>query len=433
MIVPSQDLCQFLFRSYLSFYYNYAQSIYTGLWGSNAFFLRFLELMGVRSGIVPCHLKHWPLLSIEGACSAETNEQFNLYWTDHMFSSFSLLLLIPIFIAAATAIWFAGIQLSITTDTIDTRFGLGEALGGLIFLAIATNLPEIAIVVSASLTNHVDIAIGNILGGIAIQTVVLVLLDGFGLRNKGALTYKAASLQLVLEGVLVISVLVITIMGTQLPQSLLFKRIAPADLLIAATWLVGLWLINKARTNLPWHAKGLAPDVSRPTKNSRQGKAEKWSTTRIWSIFTLSALITLMAGVILEESSSAIAAHIGWSGVLFGSTLLAAATSLPEIATGLAAMKIGDYTLAISDIFGGNAFLPVLFLLATFINGESVLPLAKDTDIYLASLGALLTAIYVYGLIFRPKRQFLCLGIDSIVVLVVYVLGIIGLFTISGI
>jgi cation:H+ antiporter len=111
---------------------------------------------------------------------------------------------------------------------------------------------------------------------------------------------------------------------------------------------------------------------------------------------------------------------------------LAAATSLPEVATGLAAVKIGDYTLAFSDIFGGNAFLPVLFLPATLLSGQSVLPQAKNSDIYLASLGVLLTAVYIYGIIFRPKRQFIVLGIDSMVVLVMYIVGAVGLFTIAG-
>jgi len=347
-----------------------------------------------------------------------------------MFGSFSLLLLIPIFVGGAAAVWLAGVQLSTTTDVIDSRFGLGQALGGLILLAIATNLPEIAIVVSASLTHHIGIAIGNILGGIAIQTVVLVILDGFGLGRKAALSYEAASLQLVLEGVLVISVLVITIMGTQLPTSVIYARLAPGDLLIAALWLIGLWLIKKARTDLPWQEKGRAPHTSRPTQSRSQKQREKWSTVRVLLIFTLAALVTFAAGVVLEESSTAIADHVGLSGVLFGSTVLAAATALPEVATGLASVKIGDYTLAFSDIFGGNAFLPVLFLPATLLSGQAVLPQAQNTDIYLASLGALLTAVYIYGLIFRPKRQFLSLGIDSLVVLVMYILGVIGLFTI---
>lgn len=172
-----------------------------------------------------------------------------------MFASLSLSPLIFIFLAAATAVWFAGIQLSNTTDVFDSRFNFGDALGGLIFLAIATNLPEMAIVVSASLTHNLGIAIGNILGGIAIQTVVLVILDGFGLGHKAAFTYKAASLQLVLEGIFVICILVICIMGTQLPQSIIFARLAPVDLMLVPTWLMGLWLVNKARTGLPWNKK----------------------------------------------------------------------------------------------------------------------------------------------------------------------------------
>ncbi len=57
-----------------------------------------------------------------------------------MFASFPLVLLIPLFLAGAAAVWLAGIQLSNTTDVIDARFGLGEALGGLILLAIATKI-----------------------------------------------------------------------------------------------------------------------------------------------------------------------------------------------------------------------------------------------------------------------------------------------------
>jgi len=143
-----------------------------------------------------------------------------------MFTSFPLLVLLPIFVVGAAVTWLAGTQLSNTTDVISSRFGLGEALGGIIILAIATNLSNIVVVVSASLTHHVGIAIGNIL-------------DGFGLRRKGALTYEAASLQLVLEGVLVMSVLVITIMGTQLPQSIIIARLAPGDVLIAV-YIYGL-------------------------------------------------------------------------------------------------------------------------------------------------------------------------------------------------
>ena len=56
------------------------------------------------------------------------------------------------FLASAAVIWAAGIRLADTTDALADRLGLGEALGGIMLLAVATNLPEIAITTSASAT-----------------------------------------------------------------------------------------------------------------------------------------------------------------------------------------------------------------------------------------------------------------------------------------
>ena len=56
-----------------------------------------------------------------------------------------------------------------------------------------------------------------------------------------------------------------------------------------------------------------------------------------------------------------------------------------------------------------------------------MLPAAGRSDIYLTALGAILTIVYMAGLIFRPRRQLGRMGADSIVVLLLYVLGIAGL------
>jgi cation:H+ antiporter len=354
-----------------------------------------------------------------------------------MIESLSLPFLFLIFAGCGAAIWFAGIRLSDITDILATRFGFGEAFGGLIVLALVTNLPEIAITVSAALHHDLELAIGNILGGIAIQTVVLVVLDEFGLGNSDPLTYRAASLVLVLEGLMVIAVLTLVVIGNQLNASVIYRGVSPVDATIALVWLVGIYIIGKARTNLPWHEQGAAPGSQKePRGHSVRKKFEAAAkkglrTERLITVFIFCSIVTLVAGVGLEVSGEGIARQTGMTGVLFGATILAAATALPEISTGLAAMKLRDYQMAMSDIFGGNAFLPALFLLATVLSGKSVLPQAQRTDIYLTGLAILLTVIYICGLIFRPRKQILKMGVDSFIVLLVYSLGLVGLFAIA--
>jgi cation:H+ antiporter len=346
--------------------------------------------------------------------------------------------LLLIFVGSAAAIWFAGIKLSDTTDVLSQRLHLGSAMGGVILLAIATNLPELAITASAALSGKLDVAVGNILGGIALQTVVLVVLDAAGVRPRKPLTYMAASLTLLLEGGLVVALLLTVVAATQLPGSLVVARVAPGGLLIAVLWVVGLFLLQRAGRGLPWHEGGDAPDnqeqprghsqVTKENKASERGE----STRRAAAVFGIAAVVTLVTGVLIERSGEEFFSRLGMSGVVFGATVLAAATSLPEVSTGLTSTRLGDYQLAMSDIFGGNAFLPVLFLLATVLSGKAVLPSAHASDIYLTALGGVLTVIYMAGLVFRPQRQWLRMGPDSVTVLVVYVLGIVGLVFVKG-
>jgi cation:H+ antiporter len=351
-----------------------------------------------------------------------------------MFEHVSLPLLSLIFGAAAAVVWVAGIYVSKTTDVLSSRFGLGEALGGAILLAIVTNLPEIAITASGAMRNQLGIATGNILGGIAIQTVVIVLLDAFGVGKKAPLTSHAASLDLVLEAVLVLGMLALVFMGHQIPDSLVWRGITPDGVLICVAWIAGIYLIGKARGALPWQGHGEAPGGQRrrTMRQKRERDAAKKSSTA-WAaiLFTIAATATLIAGVVLQQTSETMAKQLGMSGVVFGATILAAVTALPEISTGLTAVRLGDYKLAVSDIFGGNAFLPVIFVVATLVSGKAVLPHATKSDLYVTALGMLLTVVYIFGLVFRPRRQFARMGIDSVVVLVLYVVGVAGLFAIE--
>jgi cation:H+ antiporter len=345
--------------------------------------------------------------------------------------------LLGVFLASAAVIWDAGVQLSNYTDVLAERLHLGAALGGMVLLALATNLPEIAITIAAAVSGHVEIAVGNVLGGIAMQTVVLVPIDAFGVRTRNPLTFMAGSLSLVLEACLVVAVLMVVIAGSQLPANLIAFRLTPAPVLIAIVWLIGLGLRGGPGSRLAWPDGGEAPggqDSPRGhhrTAREQQATERHVSTVRAISVFGVAALLTLVAGFAVEKSGEVFFANVGLSGVLFGATVLAAATSLPELSTGLTAARAGDYKLAMGDIFGGNAFLPVLFLLVTLISGRSVLPAAEPADIYLTALGALLTLVYVAGLLFRPQRRILHMGVASLAVLLLYVVGMIGLVAVA--
>ncbi len=351
-------------------------------------------------------------------------------WLLRQAGSVSVLPLALIFLASSGVIWWAGTKLSLSTDIIDHRFRLGDVLGGLIFLSIATNLPELAITVSAVLSHHFDIAIGNLIGGIAIETVVLALVDAVEPENR-PLSYLAGSLLIVLEAMLVISIVAVTILATQLPPSVKIFTVSPASVIIVLGWLAGLVLINRIRHRNRW--KTIGPEA-KPGRTHLERlhmgvehRLAKHSTAYVITVFSIGALATLGAGVALEETGNQLANQLGIGSGIFAGTVMAAVTALPEVSTGIASAQIGDNALAMSDIIGGNAFGPVLFILADILAGGPVLPHANSSEIWLAGLGIVLTTVYVGGLIIRPRKQFLRMGVDSILVVLLYVFGIVGL------
>jgi cation:H+ antiporter len=342
--------------------------------------------------------------------------------------------LVLIFAGSAAAIWGAGVLLSNATDALDGRLGLGSALGGLLLLAIATNLPEIAITVTAAAGGQLGLAVGNLVGGIAIQTIVLAALDARAGRRP--LTNQVGSLTVVLEALMVLATLGAAVMATQLPGSVAIGPLSPGSLAVLILWMGGLAIVTRARSGLPWRAEAPGAKAGRSASDRSKGQEpqpfKSRSTAFVVGAFVLAALVTLGAGIAIEESGSDLASKIGLTGAVFGATILAATTSLPELSTGLASVKLGDKSLAFSDIFGGNAFLPVLFVIADIVGGKPALPQAKASDIWMAVLGLVLTVVYAAGLILRPQRKVGPFGPDSLAALVIYALGVVGLTQIGG-
>jgi cation:H+ antiporter len=111
---------------------------------------------------------------------------------------------------------------------------------------------------------------------------------------------------------------------------------------------------------------------------------------------------------------------MGLQGAIFGATVLAAATALPEISSGIAAVRLGDHQLAVGDILGGNSFQLTLFLLADILAGTPVIVAERGSDVWLGGAGLLMTGIVAAAIIARPKHTLLWLGIDSIALVAVY-------------
>jgi cation:H+ antiporter len=72
-----------------------------------------------------------------------------------------------------------------------------------------------------------------------------------------------------------------------------------------------------------------------------------------------------------------------------------------------------------------------LFLMADILAGRPVLLQATTSSTWLGGIGIVVTAVYALGLVVRPPRKVLRLGIDSWLVLVFYLFGIAGLVRIS--
>jgi cation:H+ antiporter len=342
------------------------------------------------------------------------------------------------FIAFCVLTWVAGIWLARTTDAIDSRYNLGSAFGGLPILGITTSLPEIAVVVSAAVQKHYGMIIGTLIGGVAIQTAVIAIFDVAMRAKKRSLTFSAASLTLVLEAAFVILVVTASILAIHTPLVIPHTRVSLVSILIVGLWVGGLWVVHHARNGkgLPWRAEAVDALPGRTHQERRKEPNHKLlrkvSMPTTWIIFVVAVVATLIAGVGVQATGSTLADHFHISSGLFAATVIAFAGALPNISTGVASIRMGDYQLAISDIFGGNAFMPALFMVCDLITGNAVLRNASSSDVWFAALGLLLTTVYLIGLILRSRRQILWMGLDSLFVVLLYAGGIISLIVSGG-
>lgn len=114
----------------------------------------------------------------------------------------------------------------------------------------------------------------------------------------------------------------------------------------------------------------------------------------------------------------------GLGETFVGATLVAATTSLPELSATFASVRMGAYAMAVGNIFGTNALELALFLPADVLyDGGSVFAALDERAVFIGALGIVLTCVHLWGVLERHDRTFASFGVDSILVIALYLAG----------
>lgn len=362
------------------------------------------------------------------------------------FQSYSLWLNFGIFAVAAAVVWLAGSRIAHYADVISDRTGLGQAFVGALFLAVATSSPEIATTVTAAWTGNAPLAVNNLLGGITMQTAILAVVDLIIVR--GALTVFTPRPVLLLQGVLLILLLGMTLAGINAGDLVSLFGVGLWPVLLCGLYILSLYLMLGYEHQERWQPKdvkredGVGREESERTRaeeqenkehaeqeKSKEQGYEAWSLTRLSLFFGGGTLVILAAGAVLAQVGDALAQQTGLGASFVGVTLLAIATSLPEVSTTLSAARLGNYNMAVSNIFGSNAFMVALFLIADVAYRDGpILSAVEPAAAFAAAAGITVTAVYLTGMIERKNRTLWRMGFDSAGVLVFYLGSLIVLY-----
>lgn len=333
---------------------------------------------------------------------------------------------LALFAAAAAGVWFAGGRLAIYADAIADRKRIGQAFMGLVFVAAATSLPEMVTTLYGAYAGEAALVLGNMFGGITMQTAVLAIADvSFA---AVALTSYPRGPGSALEATLLIALLAMLLGLHAVGEVALPFGVGLGTLLLGLAY-VGIVMMlrdyDKKQTWMPVEV----PETAEPLIGSVVPRAlDKVPFPRLVWGFALLALTILVCGLVLTSTAAAIAEQSGLSTSFVGVTLLATATSLPEVSTTLAAVRIGAYSMAISNIFGSNLLMIALVLPADLAySGAPILGALDQATAFALISGVLVTAIYLAGLLIRSHRTIFGMGIDSALVLAVYVMTL-GVF-----
>ncbi len=313
-----------------------------------------------------------------------------------------------VFLAAASAIFYAGRQLSHCGDIIAEKTNVSRGWVGFILLALITSLPEVATSLSAaSLINSPDLALGNIFGSNLFNLLIIVLLD---LIYSPAPVLSVVSKEHNLSAGLGVLLTSLAILGLITRSSAGFLGISLIAWGILFAYLTGTRLLFKQARQ----------------ETVSEAKYSDSNLKDIYLKFVFFSAIIIGGGVVASYSGKNIAQITGLSHSLVGTFMLAVITSLPEVAVSVGALRLGEADMALGNLLGSNVLnLSLIFLVDAVYRGGGIFTATSADHIFTATEFLILSGITLISLSHRaPRKQVLRMGVDSWCILGVYLLGI---------
>jgi cation:H+ antiporter len=340
--------------------------------------------------------------------------------------AFSPALNAVIFGTAGVVVWIAGAKLARYAKALSDRFGGRQATVGIVLLGGVVSLPEMATSVSASFLGNARFAINILLGGISVTMVIVAIVDA--LVGWEPLSVDIAHPIVLLQGVFVLFLLSVAAAG-----------IVAGDVEIAGigagVWTISLLLlyllfillINRYEKSDGWFPRRVVADDSETPDAKKEIDPTPPGVLALKTVGASASII--VSSVILAVTGDTLAVQTGLGASFFGMVLGGIATSLPELSTTLAAVRLKQYEMAFGDAFGTNLFSIMLLFFADVVYPEQpILNEAGRFSLFAILLAVAITAVYLAGIILRRNFSILRMGMDSFLVILLYAIGLVVLF-----
>lgn len=286
-------------------------------------------------------------------------------------------------------------------DVLAEKTGLGRAWVGAILIAGVTSLPELATGVSAvAWLKQPNLATGAILGSCLFNLMLIAVMDlayqpGRVLTKTHDGHILSAGLGILLLGLVAMGVLV----GTRFNGAGLlgFSLISAAILVVYGLGARMISVIEQAR------------QVEVLDGEAKEGDYVHISAVKAYAIFILSALAVVGLGVWLSHIGDRIAETTGLSASFVGNLFLAASTSLPEIASSLAAIRIGAIDMAVANVLGSNLFNIAILSVYDIADGRANFWASlTEANGFAAVMTMMMTGVVIISLMYRisPKTPY---------------------------